>query len=604
VQSLAELRERHRGPVITAEDRGFDEARATFNGMIERHPELIVRPIDLADVVTAVLFAREADLPVAVRGGGHGVAGHCIGDGSLVVDLRLMRQVVVDPQSRTATCGGGALWEDLDTPGQRHGLATPGGTFGDTGVAGLTLGGGIGHLTPSYGLTLDNLLGATVVAADGSVLPANENENAELFWALRGGGGNFGVVVDFTFQLHPVGLLLGGSLDYRLEDAPIVLPRWRDLMASAPDSLASFAQVYRDAVTGEGLVNASVAWVDGLEAGREAIRELTDGLSPMRNTVRPMYYSELQDLYGRMPFGLRNYWSGRFLGDLSDELLAHTSEQFLESELAGGCPVGATSWRTDTRLLRCNGIRREGGALERDLPQRLDRAGRRRTLDRNRPRILDVTQPVEDRRRLSQLRHRGVGGRSRNGVRHAAVRTSTGSEASVRPGERLPVQPQHRSLTSRRLASRMRERLVDDLPVAVDPRQREVVDKRDAAPGAVLRDSRGRGIPGLLDGDQPSLELVVCLQRLGLGEAEELLDRHVEPLSAHLAEHPGLLVERGFELRDVSVCRAVHVELHHFGDRFAISGCGRVTHVAPPFSSSGWRSFKRTPLFEGLQLEA
>jgi FAD/FMN-containing dehydrogenase len=198
------------------------------------------------------------------------------------------------------------------------------------------LGGGIGHLTPSYGLTLDNLLGATVVAADGSVLPANENENAELFWALRGGGGNFGVVVDFTFQLHPVGLLLGGSLDYRLEDAPIVLPRWRDLMASAPDSLASFAQVYRDAVTREGLVNASVAWVDGLEAGREAIRELTDGLSPMRNTVRPMYYSELQDLYGRMPFGLRNYWSGRFLGDLSDELLAHTSEQFLESELAGG----------------------------------------------------------------------------------------------------------------------------------------------------------------------------------------------------------------------------------------------------------------------------
>jgi FAD/FMN-containing dehydrogenase len=175
-----------------------------------------------------------------------------------------------------------------------------------------------------------------VVAADGSVLSASESENAELFWALRGGGGNFGVVVDFTFQLHPVGLLLGGSLDYRLEDAPIVLPRWRDLMANAPDSLASFAQVYRDAVTGEGLVNASIAWVDGLDAGREAIRELTDGLSPVRNTIRPMYYSEVQDLYGRMPFGLRNYWSGRFLGDLPDELLGHTSEAFLESELAGG----------------------------------------------------------------------------------------------------------------------------------------------------------------------------------------------------------------------------------------------------------------------------
>ena len=304
--------------------------------MIERHPELIVRPLDVADVVTAVRFARDADLPVAVRGGGHGVAGHCIGDGSLVVDLRLMREVVVDPQARTATCGGGSLWEDLDTPAQRHGLATPGGTFGDTGIAGLTLGGGIGHLTPSYGLTLDNLLRARVVTADGDVLTASESENADLFWALRGGGGNFGIVVEFTFRLHPVGMLLGGSLDYHLEDAPIVLPVWRDLMMNAPDNLASFAQVYRDHVTGEGLVNASVAWIGDLDAGREAIRELTEVLSPVRDAVRPMYYSELQDLYGRMPFGLRNYWSGRFLSELPDELLTGTSEQFLEPELAGG----------------------------------------------------------------------------------------------------------------------------------------------------------------------------------------------------------------------------------------------------------------------------
>ena len=158
MHSLGELRERHRGPVIDPTDRGFDIARATFNGMIERRPELITRPLDVADVLTALRFAREADLPVAVRGGGHGVAGHCVGDGSLVVDLRLMREVVVDPETQTATCGGGALWEDLDTPSQRHGLATPGGTFGDTGIAGLTLGGGIGHLSPTYGLTLDNLL--------------------------------------------------------------------------------------------------------------------------------------------------------------------------------------------------------------------------------------------------------------------------------------------------------------------------------------------------------------------------------------------------------------------------------------------------------------
>jgi FAD/FMN-containing dehydrogenase len=336
VHSIADLRERHRGPVIAPEDRAYELARATFNGMVDRRPALVVRPLDVADVVSAVRFAGESDLPIAVRGGGHGVAGHCVGDESLVVDLRLMRQVVVDPNSRTATCEGGALWEDLDPPCQRYGLATPGGTFGDTGVAGLTLGGGIGHLSPSYGLTLDNLLAAQVVTADGSVITASENEHAELFWALRGGGGNFGVVVEFTFRLHPVGLLLGGMLDYRLEDAPTVLPVWRDVMANAPDNLESFGQVYRDGATGEGLVNASIAWLDGLDAGREALRELTDGLSPVRNTVRPMYYSEVQDFYGRVPFGLRNYWSGRFLRELPDELLTLTIDQFLDDDVSGG----------------------------------------------------------------------------------------------------------------------------------------------------------------------------------------------------------------------------------------------------------------------------
>jgi FAD/FMN-containing dehydrogenase len=336
VASLTALRERHRGPVLTGADRGFDGARATFNGMIDRRPELVARPLDVDDVVSAVRYAVDAGLPIAVRGGGHGVAGHCVGDGSVVVDLRLMRQVRVDPESRTATCEGGALWEDLDPPSQRHELATPGGTFGDTGIAGLTLGGGIGHLSPSFGLTLDNLLAATVVTVDGRVVTASESSAPELFWALRGGGGNFGIVVEFTFRLHPVGMLLGGQLNYRLEDAMTVLPVWRDLMASAPDNLASFGQIYRDGLTGEGMVNASVAWLGAEEAGREAIRELTEGLSPVQNTVRPMYYSELQDLYERMPFGLRHYWSGRFLGQLPDDLLAQTSDLFIDGEADGG----------------------------------------------------------------------------------------------------------------------------------------------------------------------------------------------------------------------------------------------------------------------------
>src|SRR5256714_7549228 len=173
---LTDLRQRHRGPVIAAEDAGYDPARITFNGMIDRRPELIVRPLDVDDFVSAISFAGESDLPIAVRGGGHSVAGHCIGEGGLVVDLRLMRGVTVDPEARTATCGGGSLWEDLDPACLRHGLATPGGTFGDTGVGGLTLGGGLGHLVGLYGLTVDNLVGATVVTAGGEAVDAGQGE--------------------------------------------------------------------------------------------------------------------------------------------------------------------------------------------------------------------------------------------------------------------------------------------------------------------------------------------------------------------------------------------------------------------------------------------
>lgn len=332
---VAALRQSHRGPVIAPDDAGYETARITFNGMIDRRPKLIVRPLDVNDVVTAVSFAREADLPIAVRGGGHSVAGHCIGDGSLVIDLRLMRSVLVDPEARTVTCGGGALWEDFDPPCQRAGLATPGGTFGDTGVGGLTLGGGIGHLIGLHGLTQDNLLAATVVTADGEVVGASESENADLFWALRGGGGNFGVVVDFTFQLHPVGQLLGGALSYDLEDAQDVVATWRKVMAVAPDNLALFAQVSRSAVApGEGVL-VSVAYFGDIEEGRDAIRPLVEGPAPIADGVRPMYYAELQEIFGRMPFGLRNYWSGRFLRELPDDVIELTVSHFADPGATG-----------------------------------------------------------------------------------------------------------------------------------------------------------------------------------------------------------------------------------------------------------------------------
>jgi FAD/FMN-containing dehydrogenase len=328
--SLTDLRQRHRGPVIGPDDAAYDPARITFNGMIDRRPALIARPLDVDDVVAAVEHAVESDLPVAVRGGGHSVAGHCIGDGALVVDLRLMHDVVVDPGARVATCGGGALWEDLDPPCLRHGLATPGGTFGDTGVAGLTLGGGIGHLIGLHGLTLDNLLAATVVTADGEVLRASEGENADLFWALRGGGGNFGVVTDFTFRLHPVGRLRGGQLVYDLRDAVEVVTRWRELMKNAPDGLATFAFMAQSAEA----QGAMIAVADFGDYGDDAIAHLLADPEPIANTLRPMYYAELQEIFGRMPFGLRNYWSGRFLRELPDELI-QSSADHLDGGVSG-----------------------------------------------------------------------------------------------------------------------------------------------------------------------------------------------------------------------------------------------------------------------------
>ena len=320
--------------MIAPEDLGYDAARATFNGMIDRRPAVVTRPLDVEDVVGAIEFAREHELPVSVRGGGHGVAGLCVGDGSVVVDLRLMREVRVDSETLTAVCGGGALWEDLDPPCQRQGLATPGGTFGDTGVAGLTLGGGVGHLLGLHGLTLDNLLAATVVTADGAVVRASENENADLFWALRGGGGNFGVVVDFTFRLHPVGELLGGLLVYGVNEVEPVVAAWRGLMSSAPDELMCTAGVARSILGGERAF-VSVAYFGDLEEGREWIRPLSQAVPPLMDTVRPMYYPELQEVFGRMPFGLRNYWSGRFLGELPDEVIELTAAHIRPPDVHG-----------------------------------------------------------------------------------------------------------------------------------------------------------------------------------------------------------------------------------------------------------------------------
>jgi FAD/FMN-containing dehydrogenase len=229
-----------RGRLISAGDADYDSARAVWNGAIDRRPRLIARCIGTADVVAAVRFARDHDLEIAVRGGGHNVAGTAVCDEGIVIDLSVMRGVRVDPAGRRAWVQGGALWGDVDHETQAHGLATTGGIVSHTGVAGLTLGGGVGWLMRKHGLTVDNLLSADVVTADGELLRASEGEHPDLFWALRGGGGNFGVVTSFEFRLHPVGpTVLAGPILWDAIDAGEVLRFYRDFVRDAPDELGT-----------------------------------------------------------------------------------------------------------------------------------------------------------------------------------------------------------------------------------------------------------------------------------------------------------------------------------------------------------------------------
>jgi len=242
--TIEELRQSVRGAVTAPGDAGYDEARAVWNGMIDRRPALVVRCAGVADVVAAVQFARSQDLEIAVRGGGHSLPGFSTTDGGLVIDLSSMRGVKVDTDGRRAIVEGGATWADVDQATQAAGLAVTGGLVSSTGVGGFTLGGGIGWLTRRYGLASDNLIGAEIVTADGSIVRASESENADLLWGLRGGGGNFGVVTSFEFRLFPVGpMILGGPVFYPGEQVPAVLRSWRDATAAMPDDLTTLVSL-------------------------------------------------------------------------------------------------------------------------------------------------------------------------------------------------------------------------------------------------------------------------------------------------------------------------------------------------------------------------
>ncbi|MBZ9708807.1 FAD-binding oxidoreductase [Mesorhizobium sp. ESP7-2] len=331
-ETHAKLRENLRGGLILRDDAGYDEARKIYNGMIEKHPLLIARCADVADVITAVRYARDNDLLIAVRGGGHNGAGLGICDNGLVIDLSTMKGVHVDPNRRTVRVAPGCTSGDVDHATHAFGLAVPFGIVSTTGVAGLTLGGGTGYLTRRYGLTIDNLVEADLVLADGSIVRANKSENPDLFWALRGGGGNFGVVTSFLFQAHPVNMIFGGPVFWEAKDAQAVMQVYRDYLPEAPEDLGAFVGLKSVPSTDPfpreywgKRACAIISCYNGTEEdGRKAMAPLLDNLPPpIFNWMGVMPYPALQALFDPLlPKGLQWYWKGDFVKSLPDEAIA------------------------------------------------------------------------------------------------------------------------------------------------------------------------------------------------------------------------------------------------------------------------------------------
>jgi len=337
VRTLAidELRGQARGDVISSEDERYEDARKVYNAMIDRRPAVIVRAANAGDVIAAVHFARENGLDLAVRGGGHSVPGFGTVDDGVVIDLSAMRGVRVDPVASTARVEGGATWGDFNAATYPFGLATTGGIISTTGVGGLTLGGGIGYLARGFGLTIDNLISADVVTADGRLVQASEDEHADLFWALRGGGGNFGVVTSFEFRLHPVKDIYGGPMFYELSEVETVLRFYRDYIADAPRQMGAFPAFQiapplpfiPEDRHGDTFIAMVACWAGPLEEGERALQPFHDVAPVVAEFVGPMPYPALNGAFDALvPPGLQHYWKANFVDELTDEaIVAHAT---------------------------------------------------------------------------------------------------------------------------------------------------------------------------------------------------------------------------------------------------------------------------------------
>ena len=329
--ALEQLAPSFTGQLLQPADAGYDAARRVHNGLIDKRPALIARCQGVADVADAVKLARTLNLEVAVRGGGHNVAGRATIDNGLMIDLAPMKGIHVDPGARTVRAQGGVLWKELNRDTQVHGLATTGGVVSTTGIAGLTLGGGLGWLMPKYGLALDNLRAAELVMADGRIVRASASENADLFWGIRGGGGNFGIAASLEYDLHPVGpMIAGGVVAHLVQNARDVLRFFRDTCRSLPDEvmLAAGLQTAPDG-SGAKLVGIIGGHCGSLADGEAALRPVKQFGTPVMDALGPIPYSALNSMLDpAFPKGALNYWKSSFLTDLSDEAIAVIVDRF------------------------------------------------------------------------------------------------------------------------------------------------------------------------------------------------------------------------------------------------------------------------------------
>ena len=330
-ERVTELAGSFGGQLLQRADSGYEEARKVHNGLVDKRPALIARCAGVADICDAVDLARNLNLEVAIRGGGHNVAGRATIDDGLIIDLSAMKGIHVNPRDRVCRAQGGVTWAGFNRETQLHGLATTGGVVSSTGIAGLTLGGGLGWLMGKYGLALDNLLSVDIVTAEGKLLTSNAEENPDLFWAVRGGGSNFGVATSFEYRLHPVGpTITGGLIAYPFDQAREMLRFYRDVTSSAPDELMVVGGlIHAGDGSGTKLAAMAVCHCGPLDAGEAATRPIKQFGSPALDTIGPMPYCQINSMLdAAYPKGALNYWKSSFLGGLSDEAIDAMIEGF------------------------------------------------------------------------------------------------------------------------------------------------------------------------------------------------------------------------------------------------------------------------------------